>query len=308
MKRLLLPLLILTAGIQAVEPDSSIHPQTAYSIDLPWNDHLQEVKRICKEAGSQILNIRNSGKLKSTDAVLPNGKIVRQTNADIAASQYILNELAIWAPNYSAISQDQMEKDPDWYKKERVWLINPIDGTKEFEMGNDDFHIQIGLMDQEESVLGVSYYPATETFIWAIKDQGAWWEQDGTKQQLRSVPSSEKIWIFSSSLHILEPYFQKLGWIPDRVDFPTLSSTSRLLKLIKGEASLYCSLGASSRGIEKKGGIWNYGANVVIAKEAGLNISTLSGRPINLREPSGLLIEGVFITNDSIAHPEFLTP
>lgn len=294
--------LILSAGIQISGQNSTTAKNEDYLLDHAWNKQLQEAKEVCKEAGKKILAIRNSGKLISSDLILPNGKIIRQTNADIEATEYIVSELARQTPDYGILSQDQMERDPTWYTKESVWLINAIDGTKEFEKGSDDFHIQIGLLNQNESVVGVSYYPATDTYITAIKDHGAYLEQNGMRQRLDATSSHEKVLILSSSHQLLKPCFEKWGWIPDRVDFATLSSTSRLLKMIQGEASLYISLGASPLGKEKKGGVWNYGANVVIAKEAGLHLTTLKGHPLNLREPSGLLTEGVLLTTDQTVY------
>ena len=271
-------------------------------VDQVLLNQLKDTKEICKQAGEKLLEIRNSGQLSSRNITLPNGKVIRQTNADIEVSQYLLDELTKRTPSYGIISQDHMQKDPNWSMKDLVWVVNPIDGTKEYETGKDDFHIQIGLLHHNSVVLGVSYYPATDIYIWAIQNQGSWIEQNGITKKLSAVPSSKKILIRSSSHKILEPYFAKWGWIPDQIAVSNGSSTTRLLKMIQGEASLYISLGASPLGVEKKGGIWNYGANIILAKEAGLILTTLKGLPLNLREPSGLLIEGIVLTNDPLIH------
>lgn len=262
------------------------------------NNHLKDVKEISREVGKIILQIRDSGQLVSQDVELPNGKKVRQTNADIAASQYIIKEFAKRYPDHGILSQDQMDKDPLWHTKHAVWIVNPIDGTKEFEKGNDDFHIQIGLLVGNVPTFGMSYYPATDTYIYAAQGKGAWSEIDGVKQKLVAKPSSEKVLLKSSTHEIIQAHLSQAGWVPSKVIDESKSSTSRLLKLISGVASLYVSLGASPEGKEKKGGLWNFGANVVIAEEAGLTLRTLKGQPLNFREPNALLVDGVFITND----------
>lgn len=259
---------------------------------------LQDAKEVAKEAGKRILDIRDSGELISEDIVLQNGKKVRQTNADLEGGQVIIDGLSKKYPAYGVISQDQMEKDPNWYLKDSIWIINPIDGTKEFEKGESDFHIQIGLLEGNEPVIGVSYYPATDAYIWAVKGQGAWLEKDGMKQRLLATTCNDKVLVRSSSHEVLKDYFAAWNWTPSQVIGDQLSSTGRLLAVIRGEASLYISLGASPLGTEKKGGVWNYGANAVIANEAGLILKTLGGNPLNLRQPSALLMEGVVITND----------
>lgn len=297
----LLYFLLIQAGAVEQLPIQNTETKTLWYSQL-WDQQIERAKAVAKEAGKRILQIRNSGQLISKDVVLQNGKKFRQTNADIEASQYIIDEFSKNYPAYGFLSQDQMDKDPHWYEKECVWIINPIDGTKEFERGGDDFHIQIGLLSRDETVLGVSYYPAIDTYVWAVKGQGAWLEKDGTKKRLIAKPSSEKILIKSSSYKIIESRLKKGEWSPSEIIGEHLSSTNRLLKMIEGKASLYVSLGASPEGIEKKGGVWNYGANVVIASEACLILKTLDGYPLNLRQPKGLLTEGVVLTNDLNAY------
>lgn len=259
-----------------------------------------DAKEIASQAGKVVLEIRDEGRLEAKDVLLPNGKKIRQTNADLEASRYIADELSRRYPAYGIISQDHMDKDPNWYEKDFVWIINPIDGTKNLESGSDDFQIQIGLLDHDESVLGVVYYPAKKIFVFAKKGEGAWVEEEGVKKRKRLMTfmPHENVLIRSSSFNKIEPHLAEWGWVPYEVIDEYLSSTTRLLKIIEGEASLYISLGASFEGTEKRGGVWNYGANVVIAREAGLILRTLSGEPLNLRQPQAFLTEGVVMTSD----------
>lgn len=270
------------------------------------NRELEDVKKIAQDAGKKILEIRESGRLISKDELLPNGKLVRQTNADIEGSQYIIDQLTKLYPTYGIITQDLMDEDPTWYLKESIWLINAIDGTKEFEKGNDDFHVQIGLLRGEQPIIGVSYYPVTDTYVWAVQGQGAWIEKDGKMTRLSAVGCCEKILLKSSSYAQIQPYFQQWDWTPSQVTGGELSTTGRILAMIRGEASLYISLGASPMGKEKKGGVWNYGANALIASESGLILTTLGGNPIDLRQPEALLVEGIILTNDPVLYDKVI--
>ncbi len=266
-------------------------------------EHLEQLltaKKIAKEAGQIVLEIRHSESLTGDTVELENGKKVRQTNADLKASTFILQELGKRYPSYGLLSQDHMSKDSTWYQKESVWIVNAIDGTKAYEKGSDDFHVQIGLLVKEEVVLGVSYYPATEQMVFAVKGHGAWIENNIVTQKIFAHPSSDKVLIRSSSHPVIKGYLPEWGWDNCKVLDEGLSSTSRLLKIIQGEASLYISLGASPLGHEKKGGLWNYAATGVIAKETGILLSTLNGKPLNFRQPDGLLPCGVLMTNDAV--------
>jgi 3'-phosphoadenosine 5'-phosphosulfate (PAPS) 3'-phosphatase len=250
-------------------------------------------KAVAKEVGALILRLRTAH-LGLKEIVLENGKKMVQTDADVKASAQIINELSKIYPKHGFVSQDQLAKAGSWYTQEYVWIINPIDNTVEFEKGKDDFHVQIGLVHENEAVLGISYYPAKNMFIYAICGQGAWKEVDGTLERLVAKPCAKNILLKSSSQALIEPILDKQYEVVDK----HLSSTSRLLEIINGNASLYVSLGASPQGKDKKGGIWNYGANALIAKEAGVELMTLRGNPLNLRDPSALLTEGVIVTTD----------
>ena len=295
--RLILTSLLTMVSIQSCASELDYHN---------WEKDLQIIKEIAKDAGTKTLEIRNSNQLEAKDVLLQNGKKVRQTNADIEASRYITDKLVNIYPSYGFISQDQMEFEPHWYEKEFIWIVNPIDGTRAFEKGGDDFCVQIGLLAGNEPVLGVSYYPAKTTFVWAVKGQGSWLETAETKQQLQAAPCNENILLIASSRTYVEPYLKEWNWIPTKVSDESFSSTSRLLHIIQGKASLYISLGASPKGKEKKGAIWNFGANSVIANEAGLLLRTLRGAPLNLREPTALLTEGVLITTDSSVYSKIV--
>ncbi|MGE0670789.1 MAG: 3'(2'),5'-bisphosphate nucleotidase CysQ [Parachlamydiales bacterium] len=304
-------IMCLGAGMLCAFPsfamdNSSTEQVSIVCVENAWEKQLEDVKSICKEAGKKILQIRDFEDLCLQEIHLSNGKKMHQTRADLEAGNYLIQELASNYPTYGILSQDQMNKDPDWNKKEYVWIINPIDGTKEFEKGSDDFHIQIGLLHGDEAVLGVSYYPVTDTYVWAVRGHGAWLEKEGVKERLIAAHSSQRVIIKSSSHRKIEPRLIEWGWDPVSIMEGNLSSTGRLLAMIQGKASFYVSLGASPDGTEKKGGVWNYGANVVIAREAGLILTTLDDCPLDLREPQGLLIKGIVLTNDPLIHEKIV--
>jgi 3'(2'), 5'-bisphosphate nucleotidase len=264
-----------------------------------WSEQLKVGKETAKRAGELLLSLRTSS-LQPQQVVLENGKKVLQTRADLEASAQIIKDLSKTYTNYAYLSQDQMEKAGAWHTQENVWIINPIDNTSEFEKGRDDFHVQIGLIHQNEAVVGISYYPAKEMYVYAVKGQGAWKEMKGKLEKLVAKPCAKNILLKSSSHALIEPLLEQKYEVADK----SLSSTSRLLEIIEGNASLYISLGASPQGKDKKGAVWNYAANTVIAHESGVSLFGLRGDPLNLREPTALLTEGVILTTDpqALAH------
>ena len=96
------------------------------------------------------------------------------TEADIAAEAIILKGLAALTPDIPAIAEEQMaagtapKLDGDLY-----WLVDPLDGTKEFLNRNDEFTVNIGLVDGNRAILGIVFAPALKTSYWGAVSQGA---------------------------------------------------------------------------------------------------------------------------------------
>ena len=133
--------------------------------------YLEEVKRIAVQAGEIILPYYQTQKL---------GKIVEKTDhsplteADLASNRYIVAALERLDPAIPIISEEQSLPDYEARKTwQRFWLVDPLDGTKEFIKGKDEFTVNIALVENNEPVLGVIYIPARELRHHAVKGLGA---------------------------------------------------------------------------------------------------------------------------------------
>jgi len=107
------------------------------------------------------------------------------TKADLAAHHIIIDALAKIDPDTPVISEESgvpsYEERKGWSK---FWIVDPLDGTKEFIKKNGEFTVNIALIDQAEPVLGVVYIPAKEVMYYATKKQGAY-KQEGDKPAVR---------------------------------------------------------------------------------------------------------------------------
>ncbi len=95
------------------------------------------------------------------------------TIADRTASKIIVEGLSNAFPNDGILSEEEFD-DYKRLDKQRVWIIDPLDGTQGFINKNGDFAVQIGLAINGEAVFGVVYLPTEGVFYSASKDQGAW--------------------------------------------------------------------------------------------------------------------------------------
>ena len=106
------------------------------------------------------------------------------TIADRTASRIIVEGLSDTFPNDGILSEEEFD-DMKRLDKQRVWIIDPLDGTQGFINKNGDFAVQIGLAVNGEAVLGVVYLPLEDVLYFASKDEGAWMiENDKTPKRL----------------------------------------------------------------------------------------------------------------------------
>ncbi|MEP7037312.1 MAG: 3'(2'),5'-bisphosphate nucleotidase CysQ, partial [Acidobacteriota bacterium] len=132
---------------------------------------------LARKAGEVILDFYNNGfeveeKISSNDVSSP------VTIADRMSSKVIVKGLAEVFTNDGILSEEETD-DKKRLEKQRVWVIDPLDGTKGFITKNGDFAVQIGLAENGEVVLGVVYLPAENVLYYASQNDGAWMSENG---------------------------------------------------------------------------------------------------------------------------------
>ncbi len=132
---------------------------------------VKEVMLISKGAGERIMEIYEREDLgvetKSDDSPV--------TLADKTSNAYIVAELEKLTPMIPIISEEIPEEDFETRSQYHYyWLVDPLDGTKEFINRNGDFTVNIALIEKNKPVLGVVFVPVQEKMYWAVEGQGAW--------------------------------------------------------------------------------------------------------------------------------------
>ena len=124
------------------------------------------------------------------------------TEADLAADAIILRALANLAPEIPAISEETFDGTFDIGNARSFWLVDPIDGTKEFLGRTGEFTVNIGLIVERRPVLGVIAIPVTGEVYWGMPGHGAWRRHKGRTRTIRCrmVPE-EGLTVASSRYH-----------------------------------------------------------------------------------------------------------
>ena len=227
---------------------------------MNWIDLIPELKQIAKKAGDAILEIYNTEdfqvEMKSDDSPL--------TRADKASNDVICAGLESLPLQYPIISEENKAIDYEERKKfETHWLVDPLDGTKEFIKRNGEFTVNIALVHQQKTSLGIVYIPYVDEMYWAISGEGAYMEKDGIETRMQAANfklTDPALNVVCSRSHLndaTQNFINKLN-APNLV---AKGSSLKFLTIAQGNAHVYPRLGPTME--------WDTGAAQIILEEAG---------------------------------------
>lgn len=183
--------------------------------------------KLAREAGAAVMKIYNtefSHEIKEDKSPV--------TEADILSDKIIRDGLKKAFPEDGILSEETLD-DGARLRKERVWIVDPIDGTKEFLNKNGEFCISIGLVEHKKPVLGVIYAPAIDILYYT--DNGAWKEQAGKKEKISVNTNTENLHIPISRSH---PTEQEASFAEQGTPIPK-GSCLKICSVAAGETEAY---------------------------------------------------------------------
>ncbi|MCB1234982.1 MAG: 3'(2'),5'-bisphosphate nucleotidase CysQ [Verrucomicrobiae bacterium] len=191
------------------------------------------------------------------------------TEADRAGNAVIVAALRERYPEIPIISEENKEtphaERKDWTT---FWLVDPLDGTKEFIKRNGEFTVNIALIHGGEPVAGVVFQPAADRMYWADPATGAWRSVDGGEpERLRGgahFSEKEAVTVVASRSHLTDEvhaFVAELEAAGKAVEFRSSGSSLKLCLVAEGEADVYPRLGPTME--------WDTGAAHAVARAAG---------------------------------------
>lgn len=223
---------------------------------------IKDIVSIAKDAGNVIMKVYHQDfkvGYKQDNSPL--------TLADKNANDVIENGLNKLSVSFPILSEEgkkiSFEERKDW---EYFWLIDPLDGTKEFVSKNGEFTVNIALICKDTPVLGVVYAPALDTCYWAQKDKGAF--KDGQKLPLINEDHPSAFKIVVSRSHMSEETQNFIDAIDTNKDkeLIEIGSSLKICLVAEGEAHIYPRLGPTME--------WDTGAAHSIIIESGKNLQS----------------------------------
>jgi len=245
---------------------------------------VEPVVAIAEDAGRAILEVY------STDFdVQSKADESPVTQADLAANHRIVAGLKQLTPEIPIISEESglpdFEERRHW---ERYWLVDPLDGTKEFVNRNDEFTVNIALIEHKRPVFGVVHVPVQDKTYVGCEGIGAE-RRDGDATPIAiqvATECAEAVRVVGSRSHrgaSLDAYLQRLGMY----EMIPMGSSLKFCVIAEGGADLYPRLGLTSE--------WDTAAAQAVVEQAGGSVVTLDGKPLEYNTKSDILNPHFFV-------------
>lgn len=229
------------------------------------SDLLPAVLDIALEAGRRILAVYHSADLGVTqkDDASP------LTHADLAAHRHIVATLAALPVHYPVLSEEDADIAFDTRRRwSRYWLVDPLDGTKEFIRRNGDFTVNIALIDDGFPMLGVVHAPVLDLSYLAATGAGAVRLDAQGRQTLHTRPTPGRPALVVSRSHRDATLERFLATAPPH-DAVSRGSSLKFCQVAEGSADLYPRTGPTSE--------WDTAAGQCVAEQAGATVIALPG-------------------------------
>lgn len=225
---------------------------------------IEKIIEIAKLAGKEILKIYNQDfEIYSKNDKSP------LTDADKNANELIVNKLEELYPEITIISEENNIVSYSERKKwQYCWIIDPLDGTKEFIKKNDEFTVNIALVKNGKPILGVVYLPVLDVFYYAIESKGSFKRKNCiNKKLLKKENKTNKIKVIASRSHLSSAvldYVEKLKQQDKEVEFISAGSSLKFCLVAENKADIYPRLAPTME--------WDTAAAHIVCTEAGFRV------------------------------------
>ncbi len=251
---------------------------------------MQAAARISEQAGKAIMAIYaepEQWQLQHKEDESP------LTAADLASHHLIVEQLQYLTPTIPVLSEESDEA-PQRHTWPQLWLVDPLDGTKEFVARTHDFTVNIALIIDHKAVLGILHAPYYGLTYMAAQGQGAWLfdGQHTTAINTATLPTEPRLLV--SRFHAQGKYNQQLlTHVKQRFgefDVLQVGSALKMCHIAQGKADFYPRFGTTME--------WDTAAGQIILEEAGGALVDFWGRPFEYNQRDTLKNKGFVVVGD----------
>lgn len=236
---------------------------------------VDDIAEAAREAGETILSVVRRGfEVESKRDTSP------VTEADRAAELVILAALARAAPGVPVIAEEEVAAGRIPAHEDTFFLVDPLDGTKEFVRGGDDYTVNIGLIERGAPRLGVVFAPATARLHGGCIGEGAWLDEGQGRQTIRTRQRGAEVTAVASKSHLNQATIDYLEAAVGACGYVSVGSSLKFCILAEGKADIYPRAAPTSE--------WDTAAGHAILLAAGGLVDGPDGSALRYGKPTFL--------------------
>ena len=248
------------------------------------NNLVDETSEITRAAGLEIMNYYRDS--FSVADKTPDNPV---TDADLAADKLLRQRLTNLLPEAGWLSEETVDTE-ERFQRKLVWVVDPLDGTKEFVMGIPEFTVSVALVEEGVPILGVIFNPPTGELYYARKGHGVYLNGKEVKVSQRGELTGAQVDASRSERKRGE--FEQFEGI---VNVRTMGSTAyKMARVAAGQADASWSRGPKSE--------WDICAGTLLVEEAGGRCVDLDGQPVRFNKAFPK-VSGIIFTNERLHQP-----
>lgn len=255
-----------------------------------YEQELQIAIDLAREAGAAILSLYKEPldvQQKSYD-----DDYEPVTEADRVANKIIVDRLSAEFPDDGILAEESIDTDRR-LQKQRVWMVDPLDGTTGFIQGNGDFAVQIGLVEDGECVVGVVYQPLTGVLYRAARGTGSWVQRPDFAPQRATVSDHNELAqmrLAASRSHRSPRMNRVVTSLGFQEEVQRGSVGIKVGLIVEQQCDVYIHLSPRTKQ-------WDTCAPQIVLTEAGGKLTDLFGKPLSYNVPDVQNRNGLVATN-----------
>ena len=268
----------------------------------PLNQLLAVALPIARQAGAEINRIYAQTVLAKAPQFVTKSDQSPLTSADLAAHHIIEEGLRLVTPDIAVVSEEGQDAHGISREQSTFWLVDPLDGTREFLSGNGEFTVNIALIEQGQPTLGVVVVPTTGECFWGGLSFGSFFQSDPEQQpvSLKVTSTRPNPWrVMASRSHLNDSTAALIARLGP-VSLLQAGSSLKFCRMAQGQADIYPRLSPTCE--------WDTAAAQAVLEGAGGHVFDLSGKRLRYGK-SDVLNPSFIACTESYTHiAEFIAP
>lgn len=251
-----------------------------------FSQYIDVCKRAAVEAGAKIMEIYQTDFDSTIEYKADNSPL---TIADKSANDIIVNILKENYPEISILSEES-KQDETRFQNDLCFIVDPLDGTKEFIKKNGEFTINIALAYKHKAVLGVIYVPVKELLYYAAEGYGAYKEENGAISKIAVTNKTDHLILVGSKSHASDKLKELINKNKHLIkDVVSAGSSLKGTMVAEGKADVYYRYALCSE--------WDTAAMQCIVEQAGGIFRQMDGSEMTYNRENNLNEKGFYAIN-----------